>query len=202
MFIVPGVPDYFPFKPQVRKEISEVEWFPINDLPKYTYGVLPFISQLSKWILKEQEKKETNVNTVSVEKAQQVKEGRGGVPKSQQSSSKVVSVSKRKQKFVENKGATPATNNGVTSYVEQQQVTNSKEIIIKRYDGPSKRDQHTAIDQKGIMMSSSACNIGGCHSVVCSLSEIEGKPTTTPNWSGEIFGEFQFDVADILARIR
>ncbi len=204
MFIVPAVPDYFPFMPQVRKEISEVEWFPIDDLPKHTYGVLPFISRVNKWIIKEQEKKEKNAIAISVEKAQQVKEGRGEVVrKSQQSSSKAVSVSKRKEKFVENKEAAPATSNGVTSsYVEQQQVTNRKEIIIKHDNGPNKRDQRTAIDQEGITMSSSAYNIGGCHSVVRSLREIEGETTTTPNCSGELFGEFRFDVADILARIK
>ncbi len=57
MFIVPGVPGDFPFIPQVRKEISEVEWFPIDDLPKGTYGVMPFIPRVKKWILKEQGRK-------------------------------------------------------------------------------------------------------------------------------------------------
>ncbi len=57
MFIVPGVPSHFPFNPQVRKEISEIEWFPIDDLPKGTYGVIPFIHLVKKWILEEQRKK-------------------------------------------------------------------------------------------------------------------------------------------------
>ncbi len=191
--------------PQVRKEISEVEWFPIDDLPKHTYGVLPFISLVNKWILKEQGKKEKTVNAAaSVEKAQQLMEGRGEVPKSQQSStSKVVSVSKRKQKFGENKAAAPATSNGATSAsIGVQQVTNGKEIVTNKHDnGLTKRDERVASDQKGIMLSSTACNVVSCRSAVSSLREIKAKTTATPNWPGELFGDFQFDVADILAKI-
>ena len=45
---------------QVRKEISAVEWFPIGDLPKNTYGVEPFMKQLSRWLRKERGHSDTN----------------------------------------------------------------------------------------------------------------------------------------------
>lgn len=49
-YICHGVPEDFPFAPVARKEVSTVEWHPINDIPKKTYAVLPFLSQLRRWI--------------------------------------------------------------------------------------------------------------------------------------------------------
>ena len=46
MFIVPGVPENFPFKPKVRKEISAVEWHPLDDLPVNSYGIEPLLKRL------------------------------------------------------------------------------------------------------------------------------------------------------------
>lgn len=37
---------------QVRKEISSVEWFPLDSLPKGSYGVEPFMPGLQRWIAK------------------------------------------------------------------------------------------------------------------------------------------------------
>ena len=51
-FVCRGVPEDFPFEPVARKEVSDVQWFDLNDLPKKTFAVLPLIGQLKKWIRK------------------------------------------------------------------------------------------------------------------------------------------------------
>ncbi|KAG5178281.1 hypothetical protein JKP88DRAFT_188627, partial [Tribonema minus] len=56
MFIVPDVPEDFNFAPRVRKEISAIEWFPIDDLPKHTYGVEPFLKRLARWLERDQQR--------------------------------------------------------------------------------------------------------------------------------------------------
>ncbi|OQR94336.1 mRNA decapping enzyme [Achlya hypogyna] len=58
MYIITCVPDDFAFAPQTRKEISLIQWFEFDDLPKKTWGVLPFMSRLRRWITsKKNEKK-------------------------------------------------------------------------------------------------------------------------------------------------
>ncbi|KAI6008195.1 Dcp2, box A domain-containing protein [Pisolithus orientalis] len=53
LFIVPGIPDDFPFKTRTRKEISRIEWFKLTDLPTWKrnkaspgkfYLISPFIA--------------------------------------------------------------------------------------------------------------------------------------------------------------
>ncbi|OQS02536.1 mRNA decapping enzyme [Thraustotheca clavata] len=58
MYIITDVPEHFAFAPQTRKEISLIQWFEFDDLPKKTWGVLPFMSRLRRWITsKKNEKK-------------------------------------------------------------------------------------------------------------------------------------------------
>lgn len=45
-----GVPDDFPFEPVARKEISSISWHDLDNLPPKSYAVVPFISQLRRWI--------------------------------------------------------------------------------------------------------------------------------------------------------
>lgn len=52
MYIVVGVDEAFDFEPQVRKEISAIEWFPLDALPKGSFGVEPFIPRLRRWMAK------------------------------------------------------------------------------------------------------------------------------------------------------
>lgn len=52
MYIAVGVDETFPFAPQVRKEISAIEWFPLDALPKGSFGVEPFIPRLRRWMAK------------------------------------------------------------------------------------------------------------------------------------------------------
>lgn len=52
LFIATNVPENTVFEPQVRKEISKVEFFDLNTLPKRSYGVHPFIPKLRHWISK------------------------------------------------------------------------------------------------------------------------------------------------------
>ncbi|KAG6890414.1 hypothetical protein C0995_008768 [Termitomyces sp. Mi166 len=59
LFIVPGVPEDYPFKTKTRKEISKIEWFRLADLPTWRrnrtpagrfYLISPFISPLKAFI--------------------------------------------------------------------------------------------------------------------------------------------------------
>jgi len=49
-FICHGIPEKFDFAPVVRKEVADVQWHDIDDLPKKTFAVLPFMKGLRKWI--------------------------------------------------------------------------------------------------------------------------------------------------------
>ncbi len=51
-YICHGVPDDFPFSPVVRKEIADVQWHDLDNLPKKTFAVLPFMKDLRRWIRK------------------------------------------------------------------------------------------------------------------------------------------------------
>ena len=63
LYVVPGVPRNTPFEAQTRKEISQIEWFKLGDLPTAKkpktpspklggrfYGVSPFMMRLRRWI--------------------------------------------------------------------------------------------------------------------------------------------------------
>ncbi|KAF8640624.1 hypothetical protein AX17_000285 [Amanita inopinata Kibby_2008] len=59
LFIVPGIPEDFPFKTKTRKEISKIEWFKLTDLPTWKrnkaapgkfYLISPFIGALKAFI--------------------------------------------------------------------------------------------------------------------------------------------------------
>lgn len=50
LFVVPGADGVseFQFAPRAKKEISKIEWFPLNVLPKGHYNVAPFMGRLKK----------------------------------------------------------------------------------------------------------------------------------------------------------
>ncbi|KAL0951207.1 hypothetical protein HGRIS_007932 [Hohenbuehelia grisea] len=59
LYIVPGVPEDYPFETKTRKEISKIEWFRLTDLPGWKrnknvpgkfYLIHPFIGPLRKFI--------------------------------------------------------------------------------------------------------------------------------------------------------
>ncbi|RPD82527.1 DCP2-domain-containing protein [Lentinus tigrinus ALCF2SS1-7] len=59
LYIVPGVPEDFPFETKTRKEISKIAWFRLNDLPTWKRGrtppgkfylITPFMSALKQFI--------------------------------------------------------------------------------------------------------------------------------------------------------
>ncbi|KAJ6604641.1 Dcp2, box A domain-containing protein, partial [Mycena vulgaris] len=59
LYIVPGVPEDYPFKTKTRKEISKIEWFKLTDLPTWKrnkaapgkfYLISPFIGALKAFI--------------------------------------------------------------------------------------------------------------------------------------------------------
>lgn len=65
MYVLPGVPEDFPFEPVARKEVSLVTWYAIDDVPKPSYAVLPFIGPLRRWIKKHRKGKERSSSTKS-----------------------------------------------------------------------------------------------------------------------------------------
>ncbi|CAJ0602956.1 unnamed protein product [Cylicocyclus nassatus] len=71
LYIVPDVPTDFPFAPQTRNEIRKIQWFNVWELPtdrndQHRFGILsnhnfytvmPFVQDLQKYIMKEQERR-------------------------------------------------------------------------------------------------------------------------------------------------
>ncbi|GKY97441.1 hypothetical protein MPSEU_000702600 [Mayamaea pseudoterrestris] len=49
-YVCCGVPNDFPFAPVARKEVASVGWHDVDNLPSRTYAVIPFVSQLKRWI--------------------------------------------------------------------------------------------------------------------------------------------------------
>ncbi|KAH9486943.1 mRNA decapping complex subunit 2 [Psilocybe cubensis] len=71
LFVVPGVPEDFPFKTKTRKEISKIEWFRLVDLPTWKkkqaapgkfYLITPFINPLKKFISQRKPRKVSGKN--------------------------------------------------------------------------------------------------------------------------------------------
>lgn len=50
MYIITDVDENYPFAPQTRKEISLIQFFSLDALPKTTWAVLPFMGRLKRWI--------------------------------------------------------------------------------------------------------------------------------------------------------
>lgn len=50
MFLSTNVPENLIFHPRTKKEISDIKWCFIKNIPSETYDVYPFIKKLSKWI--------------------------------------------------------------------------------------------------------------------------------------------------------
>ena len=50
LFIATNVLECTVFVPQTRKEISEAAFFPLDEFPKSTYAVYPFMPKLKRWI--------------------------------------------------------------------------------------------------------------------------------------------------------
>jgi len=53
MYIAKDVPEEYNFAPQTRKEISLIQWFDFDALPKKTWSVMPFMSRLRRWITRD-----------------------------------------------------------------------------------------------------------------------------------------------------
>jgi mRNA-decapping enzyme subunit 2 len=49
-YVCHGVPEDFPFLPVARKEVAKVAWYRVDKIPKSSYAVFPFLSQLRRWI--------------------------------------------------------------------------------------------------------------------------------------------------------
>lgn len=65
LYIAVGVPNDTVFETQTRKEISKVEFHPINQLPKKIWGVQPFIPKLERFLRKLKRNSSRDINTVT-----------------------------------------------------------------------------------------------------------------------------------------
>lgn len=50
MYVALGVPEDIVFAPKTKKEIMDIRWYDINDLPHQTYDVNVFVEPLRRWI--------------------------------------------------------------------------------------------------------------------------------------------------------
>lgn len=71
MYIISDVPEDFHFAPQTRKEISLIQFFDIESLPKKTWSVLPFLSRLKRWIKSDGKKGSSHKSNSKKAKGQQ-----------------------------------------------------------------------------------------------------------------------------------
>jgi 8-oxo-dGTP pyrophosphatase MutT (NUDIX family) len=49
-YVCRGVPMDFSFEPVCRKEVGDIQWHALSDIPKKSYAVIPFVKQLKRWI--------------------------------------------------------------------------------------------------------------------------------------------------------
>ena len=77
-YVCKGVPLDFPFEPVARKEVSEIKWYDLDELPKKSFAVLPFVGKLKKWINKKKklEKKKDQQRAKSRDKSRDKSSGR------------------------------------------------------------------------------------------------------------------------------
>jgi len=68
MYVVPGVPEDYPFQPLVRKEISKINFYPFDAPPKSAWNVSQFIPKLKRWV-KEYRKKQRGQRTAASREA-------------------------------------------------------------------------------------------------------------------------------------
>jgi len=65
LYIACNVPETAYFETKTRKEISKVAFWPIDALPKSTYGVFPFLPRLMRFIASKQPKKSKSSKTTT-----------------------------------------------------------------------------------------------------------------------------------------
>lgn len=70
-YICPNVPMDFDFAPVCRKEVDNINWFNLNELPKKSFAVNPFVKNLRKWINQRQQKSRSKSRNNKSEKKQQ-----------------------------------------------------------------------------------------------------------------------------------
>lgn len=74
-FVCWGVPESFPFAPVARKEVLKVEWHDLNNLPKKTYAIIPFMTQLKRWIRNHNKNQRKNKDKKGKQRKQQERTG-------------------------------------------------------------------------------------------------------------------------------
>lgn len=81
-YVCYGVPDDFPFAPVAKKEVSDVQWHDLNDLPKKSFAVLPFVKGLKNWIRRHVKKNSDLATTASMTPSKGGKRKDGSRPRS------------------------------------------------------------------------------------------------------------------------
>lgn len=56
MYLAKNVPESHAFAPQTRKEISLIQWFEFDSIPKKTWCVMPFMARLRRWVNRDKAK--------------------------------------------------------------------------------------------------------------------------------------------------
>jgi mRNA-decapping enzyme subunit 2 len=87
MYICRGVPEDFPFAPVARKEVSDIQWWGLDDLPKKTFNLKMFLKGTHRWI-KQQGKGGANKNNSNSSRASSTKKERSNNDNSRSNSSK------------------------------------------------------------------------------------------------------------------
>lgn len=73
LFIASNVPEDTVFECQTRKEISKIEFHALDNLPKRTYHVHPFIPSLNRWISQQKKNKKKDKEKESKETGSSIK---------------------------------------------------------------------------------------------------------------------------------
>jgi mRNA-decapping enzyme subunit 2 len=189
MFVVPGVPEDFPFNPKVRKEISAVEWFLIDKLPKNTYGVFPFIKRLKRWIELERNHKSSVRMTASAARqlliSHQLQLSILSVPLAMQNEAALAEAKAQS-------ALRPRPRNAATA---EASLTSGEDL-----DGSNGTDDDDD-DESDTARPSQSAPIPMCKP---SSNHIEQHHTTAPRLpeergtAADVFGTFAFDVRDIM----
>jgi mRNA-decapping enzyme subunit 2 len=67
MFVVPDVDVNFVFEPRVRKEISNIKFFPLDALPSKQWGVDTYVPKIKRWVKRYKLKHKHSAKAVPVE---------------------------------------------------------------------------------------------------------------------------------------
>lgn len=139
-FVCWGVPESFPFAPVARKEVSKVEWHDLNNLPKKTYAVHPFMSQLKRWIKNHRKNERKNKDRKVKQRKQQERSGSSVKDRSQSRGSRSSRSNSSRSIITENDDVFKSSLGNVgddNGWDENKMFIKNEELIGRKidYDG-------------------------------------------------------------------